>query len=261
VAIVTNFGADDVVIADTQVGGNALISTGLGNDSVVLRGTTNIAERATIYLGAGDDNLGVLGAQIGELRVYGDLGELEALIQDATISGNLIVYGGRNNDQVFVEGDTSVGGSLVINAERGNNIVRISGATVANVLRIASLDGADVIVIQDAQVDGSATVSTGLGADQIFMQSSNVDGAATVNAGAGNDQLLLDSTLQVQGQLSVDGGIGADRIAGAAFDLITAGSKVLRSVENRVVDLVAGDFDFINGLVDDLFADLEQVGL
>jgi hypothetical protein len=261
VAIVTNFGADTVVIADAQIGGNVLISTGLGNDVVVIRGTTNIAERATVYLGAGDDRLGVLGAQVGELRVYGEPGSLEAVIQDATVAGDVRVYGGIHDDQVFLEGDTTVAGSVAVNAGFGNNTIRVSGATLASSLRIDAYSGADVVVVQDTQIDGSATINTGFGADRVFIQSTSVDGSAAIHAGAGNDRLLLEATLDVQGQLTVDGGSGVDSIARAAFDLISAGSKVLRSVENQVVDLVAGDLDFINGLVDDLAADLEAIGV
>ena len=238
-----------------KAGNNSTITTGSGDDSIVIAGSSITAttgdgedsingtgNNVTVSSGAGNDKISLTGSAIHALAGDGDdtvsIKGSDAYVDGGagndsiSISGSdATVYGGRGNDSVSVsgseayveggDGDNFVsikGDSATVSAGRGEDSISITG----NYANVDGGAGADSIKVFGA----NATVSGGAGDDEISVTGNY----SSVDAGAGNDSVSVTGNY-----VTVSGGAGADSIlaegtdnyidAGAGSDYVKLGDK------------------------------------
>ncbi len=257
----------DLTGTSNTIGGNLTLAAGNGNQTVDLAVTAdlNVGQNATVTLGIGDDeitasnniNVGTIGAFFG--NAYFDLsngaGDLFDPLADVTVGGNLtirsasVVLGGTtttglnftvaNNLESFGQTFSSGGGVDVgdnftyIGASNFDTVALNSGAdTIGGNVYINlgnDLGPSDQTVdVSDAIIGGNVIVfggfATGVGANNSYSSSAATDitGNLTISFGNSNGANVATIDGHVGGAITrYSGGAGADNVtvvSGAAID-------------------------------------------
>ena len=203
----------------TNTGGNNLIYSGIGNDTIHAGGGNNtiILTDGTnhAYTGAGADSIHILG---GINTIYA--GDGTNSIQAENGTNNITT--GSGNDSIQIGG-----GNATINTGNGNNSLSLSGTT-----SITAGSGNDSIHI----VSGSHTVYAGDGADSIFIS----DGTNKIEAGNGNNVIQVEN-----GNNNITAGSGNDSIS------ITNGNSTIHVGDGKNTLSLAGNTSITAGNGDD----------
>lgn len=239
----------------TSTGGNNLIYSGAGNDTIHTGGGNNtvIISSGTneVYAGAGQDVISVHGGnnsiqsgdgadsihiQSGNNTVLAGNGNNTLILSSGTNSitagsgqdvvsvhgGNNTIQTGDGADSIYVQN-----GNNTILAENGNNTLILSNGTNS----VTAGSGQDIISIHG----GNNTIQAGDGADSIYVQS----GTNSIHAGSGNNTLHISG-----GSNSIESGAGNDSIqiqGGNATVNISGGSNSLSLSGNTQVTTGSGD--------------------
>jgi hypothetical protein len=111
-------------------------------------------------------------------------------------------------------------------------------------------------VVRDSTTGLHAVILGGAGADSVFAEGVEVGKHLTILGNAGDDQIKLDADTSVGGHLKLEGGAGLDELDD---DSSIAGRTFLRNIEETAADIVASQFGFVDEMVDDLRADLDEL--
>ena len=217
----------DIQLRDASIFyGNLSITNGNNGYDIVLAGTTVVRD-TTIRLGNGG---GVLSITAGTRLVDDE----PAPLFGSNFLGNVTITGGTGDDDVTLTGTTADGVIVPLSIE-GNLTVNLLGTTAA---------GVNTLRLTDTQVGGNLVYTGGAGTDVVMVQGSLlVGGNATLNMGAGEN--LFDASMNhqetvVRGNLIYTGGVGVDRLL--SNGLIEVGNNATLNLGggNNVISFTAG---------------------
>lgn len=230
VLINTAGGNDFVQIAGTPTGGNVNVSTGIGNDSVLLGSLLQSLDTVRIALtvdgGDGDDNV--------TLDDQGDNSGNSYFINGSTVDRNntglpllthsaiesLNLLAGAGADSVSVE-STAASLNTLINAGDGNDLISLGGDSallnfIAGGLSVDGGNGSDALIANDS---GDTSNNTGLltanelsGLGLGGVVSYQAVESLNLTLGSGADWLKLTSTA-AGADVLIDLGLGDDTLA------------------------------------------------
>lgn len=261
-SIVTADGADEVVIEDAVVRGNAAIATGTGDDRVAISGGPVAGAKTTV--GGALDVVGGLGDDVITLQetieVTGNVSLLLGEGNDACSTEGLVrvlgstrVHLGAGVGETFAVGQSDdspdgrtldVDGDVTIVKPSGTATLTMSGAgpngrpLVGRDLVVRALGGGMTVGIDGVSVGRDLRVSTGAGEDLVTVSQLATGRRLQVATGPGNGTVRVDAVT-----------VGEDvRLVGATADSVRMRSS---SVQRRLfANLGAGaDALDVNGVV------------
>ncbi|WP_246237913.1 autotransporter outer membrane beta-barrel domain-containing protein [Pseudomonas akapageensis] len=255
-----------------ESGNSGPFNDGLGNNTLVARGTSNIA---SVDFGAGDDQVHIASnAQIGAIRegdgsdsFFMTGGKIASLDQgdgfdDFYISGGTIVGAFVSGDRAKVSGGTigrvdmklddnifEMSGGLIIGnlvTGLGADTIKIEGGRIGG--NVSTSGGPDKITVTDGEIDGEIRASEG---DDRFEWNENGVIKSAILMGNGNDTALIThlTESQISSTPTVDGGLGNDQLTIERSTSDSAGrytgwetvNLTRRSKLNLADDFVLGD--------------------
>ncbi|MFO1034967.1 MAG: pertactin-like passenger domain-containing protein [Hyphomicrobiales bacterium] len=249
-AVVNNLnsesGADTFNLFGGSIGGT--VSTGRGNDQVIIGGTQNVFNGATIPASTGATNV------TGDIILEGGNDTLEQY--GGTVSGDVYLDGGAGHTDGQSEGDTyndtailaggTISGSVFADAAggpAGHDDVTVDGTTVVGDVDLGN--GNNFLTMDSGSIGGNATSGTGV--DTATINGGAITGALDI--GSGDDIAHLNG-----------GTIGGGVVTGAGEDEISiAGTAVTGSVDagadNDQITLSGGSVsaNILGGTGDDQF--------
>lgn len=176
-------------------GGHGLhVDLGSGDDTLVAT-NLDIATKASIQGGAGDDDLSLTDVAVG-------------VEEEVEVASN-IPLGGSGGFLGGLLGRGNQPGSLHVDGGSGDNLVDIAGVSATKFH--LETGGDDDVVTLSGIVSDDIKVDLGSGDDSLAIAASTVD-RLMVELGRGDDELTLAADLDVNVRLSVDGGLGADSL-------------------------------------------------
>jgi hypothetical protein len=225
---------DDNVDLATASGGSLNLTTGTGNDAVVVTGagsktidtgdnndTVDADGNANVQLGSGEDTLFVTGLNDNQTADGGagvaDLVQANSAVTDA-------LFTNFSNFEVFRQ---TSGSSSVLGAEAQAAGIRtvVDGAdSSANLYDLSAFTADVTVILNDQDVTagaggtiansggGNDTVLTGSGNDTVILDDGTAPDSNTINTGAGNDTIISRNDSLDQDDL-INGGEGNDTIA------------------------------------------------
>lgn len=168
------------LLNNPTVGGDIRVSTGVGNDFVLLQ--ADVGGNALVSTGEGDDLIlfDTLGLVAGNLSINGGNGA-NTIFSDGTVSGDLSFLYGNGNNLITVNG--TVAGNMRFNLGNGANTVT-AGQAPGGVLFWQSGNGTNTLTLGGAATAGNSQWN--------------------VNArfGNGDDTLILDAAASASQILS-----------------------------------------------------------
>ncbi len=155
---------EHVAVADADVTGNLSITTGCGNDEILVGAAHTPATDSNplINLVFGPVYVG------GNMKVSSGAGNDTVLLVEVSVTGNTQLDTGRGNDDIGVLDSSSFTGDFSIHAGRGN----------------------DSIVLSTDSFSSTVTIYGGVGTDTIGLADSLFQQTVTINGGPGNDTFL-----------------------------------------------------------------------
>jgi len=232
--IVTAFG-----VSETYAGVSSISADfGDGNDTFLVN--PGVLAGATIYGGAGNDNLAYSGS--GFATLYGGSGD-DTLILGAGVSGGT-VYGGDGNDTITAEITSGVGVSLY--GEAGNDIM--TGGSGSDYL--SGGDGNDTLKGRG----GADTIVGGAGNDTLIEYLSTLGHGATFDGGTGTDQIKFLGSASADSFRASSEGTAQARLSSYSGSTETA-YLLATNVESLVVDGQGGADQFA------FIGDIRQAGI
>jgi hypothetical protein len=155
---------EHVAVADVDVTGNLSITTGSGNDEILVGAAHTPATDSNplINLVFGPVFVG------GNLKVNSGAGNDTVLLVEVSVTGNTVLDSGSGNDDIGVLDSSSFTGDFTIHAGRGN----------------------DSIVLSTDSFFSNVTINGGAGIDIVGLADSYFQQTVTINGGPGNDTFL-----------------------------------------------------------------------
>lgn len=194
-------------VTGLAVGGDVVVATGSGNDTVLVGSNaypTRIAGNVLVGTGTGGGNTSVRG---NPLQVRGRIG--------VTAAGSTLAF----IQQPF--GLAEVGGGVSVSLGSGG-FAQLRGLSMAGNLRVT---GAAYLEVRRVAVAGSTVLTTGAGNDGVIVSDSAFTGPFALSTGAGNDEVMIQTEPSGQtaisrfdGSVSVATGAGDDTVRVGAYD-------------------------------------------
>ncbi len=210
---------------------NLALSTGVGNDQVLLENST-VSVSAILNTGFGNDSVDLENTNVGSLSSLLGPGDDQFTANHVSISGPTTIDGGKDNDTVDFGNVSAM--NLNVFLFTGDDQLTLNHVTA----KVATLNGGD----------GNDTLNvTDLTCTQCF-----------VNGGNGNDQLNLTSIDVTVKGFNVDAGAGNDSVAlnginAAKLNVVLNYGTDSISVQNATI---AGAASYFGGPGFDTFTDL-----
>ena len=206
-----------------------------GNNSLTIDSSTVVGD-FDVKTGDGMDTVKVSNTSVGDVSLKLKDGMSEVRFVSMAAVGSVDVDGGADSDSIYIDGGSAVGdisidtddgeglvdisngadlsGSLTVDAKDGDDTVQVFGATIGGDLETKLAGGDNVVTIHDSEVTGDFDFETDAGLDVLDIQTSNLRGDFNGDFGAGDDSIILGAFINVDGDVTLDGGDGFDSIAG-----------------------------------------------
>lgn len=236
-------GNDTLTIADSagiNIGRNVEISTGAGNDKVVIStngGQINVGNDLSINTGPGNDAVGLADAE--KFAGVTDAATLLAVADDTGTEMSQQIRVGRDLNITTGGGNDTVG---VAGVEAGRNANLNTGAGRGDILGVSNLRAGrnldlnlgDTNALQNVTVAGTIKVRSGASNDRFVVDRIHA-GSVDVNLQGGNDQLAIGADVVVTGRVNINGGAGKN-----SLDSMTSLSgATVRNFKGTSVDSMA----------------------
>jgi hypothetical protein len=230
--IIGGGGQDQATLDGLTLGGKAGFSLGGGNNQLTSSGDTDTIGKGLVYQGgAADDTVGLF-YMGGELNIGGSV--------------SLSMGGGSNAVDLGGFNRTDVGGSLAItggvdvalnglvvgksaNIELGNSsftqkldVGELDQVFIMGGLSVTGGSQTDELNVQSLLVFGNTTIQTLGGGDSIGIDDTGFLGNLTISAGGGNDFISLETDTGLSQALNVGGKVSV--LGGADFDTLQLGN-------------------------------------
>ena len=198
---------DFVVSESNQLDGNLFMFLREGNDEFSMGPGIELNQSATIYGGAGNDQIGFEADVQRRVRIFGQSGDDQISIRN-TSARNLKVSSGIGDDFVSIR-NTELQRNLVLTTQSGNDRVAVS-ETDTRSLMIFSGAGNDDVAVTQSTSQIMQLVATGSGNDFIQYSDTNAE-LSIMHLGSGSDAIVEDGQNNLTRSL-LFGGSGPDQI-------------------------------------------------
>lgn len=182
-------GESEVVLdsADSTIG-RLGIHMGPGNDTLMVEGI-DIARRAIVFAGTGDDAIGFSNVTTGNNLVANPWqGNDSVSLDNVEVGGRLVAYTGAGDDTVGID-NTTVNGRTLIGTGAGNDRLALRN-TVHNAELFAFTGTQDDFVSVDSVTTNQfSAMVTGYGDDDLVVTNSTFNAAAYASGRNGTDNL------------------------------------------------------------------------
>jgi uncharacterized surface protein with fasciclin (FAS1) repeats len=179
--------------ADAVVSRGFRINMGPGDDSVRLEGV-EAEGRTFIFVGTGDDSVGLYQSTFDEVIVHTHTGDDLVSFDDVIAYDDVRVFTLEGDDTVGIDQLRTFGNTLIVTSEGDDRLAIQDSAGVQGSLLVLTLDGDDFVGIENSNFTQESGVFTGNGLDEVSINDSTFT-RRTIVAGQGDsDSIAVSGT-------------------------------------------------------------------